>query len=164
MPRPICRSRNAVTTGGEAAPQAGRVGGALLSGAPAVPGALSLEPGASRVLHRPPVSSARGLAGDLRSSHPHGHPHGETRQRGHLSGSQAEPSLPRGDRESLPHPHRRHTDQAHHGTVWLKMYEKFGLILRIETTVNDVSFFPHYRTVEQRGGRNVTRWARMKKS
>lgn len=50
------------------------------------------------------------------------------------------------------------------GPVSLKMYDKFGLILRIETTVNDVSFFPHYRTVEQRDGRTVTQWARMKKS
>jgi len=50
------------------------------------------------------------------------------------------------------------------GSVSVKMYDKFGLILRIETTVNDVSFFPHYRTVEQRDGRTVTQWARMKKS
>ena len=50
------------------------------------------------------------------------------------------------------------------GPVSLKMYDKFGLILRIETTVNDVSFFPHYRRVEQRDGRTVTHWARMKKS
>jgi len=50
------------------------------------------------------------------------------------------------------------------GPVSLKMYDKFGLILRIETTVNDVSFFPHYRTVEQRDGRTVTHWARMTKS
>jgi len=28
--------------------------------------------------------------------------------------------------------------------VSLKMYDRFGLILRIET-VNDVFFFPHYR-------------------
>jgi hypothetical protein len=50
------------------------------------------------------------------------------------------------------------------GPVSLKMYDKFGLILRIETTVNNVSFFQHYRTVEQRDGRTVTPWAPMKKS
>jgi hypothetical protein len=50
------------------------------------------------------------------------------------------------------------------GPVSIKMYDKFGSILRIETTVNDVSFFPHYRTVEQRDGSTVTQWARMKKS
>src|ERR1039457_3135359 len=33
------------------------------------------------------------------------------------------------------------------GPVSLKLYDKFGLILRIETTVNDVSFFRHYRKV-----------------
>jgi len=50
------------------------------------------------------------------------------------------------------------------GPVSLKMYDKFGLILRIETTVNDVAFFPHYRQVEQRDGTRVTKWTRMKKS
>lgn len=50
------------------------------------------------------------------------------------------------------------------GPVAVKMYDKFGLILRIEVTVNDVSFFQHYRTVEQRDGSTVTKWAPMKKS
>ncbi len=50
------------------------------------------------------------------------------------------------------------------GPVSIKMYDKFGLILRIEVTVNDVSFFQHYRTVEQRDGNTVTKWAAMKKS
>jgi hypothetical protein len=50
------------------------------------------------------------------------------------------------------------------GPVSLKMYDKFGLILRIETTVNKVSFFPHYRQVEHRDGTRVTKWTRMKKS
>ena len=44
------------------------------------------------------------------------------------------------------------------------MYDKFGLILRIETTVNDVAFFPHYRQVEHRDGTRVTKWTRMKRS
>jgi hypothetical protein len=46
------------------------------------------------------------------------------------------------------------------GPVSLKTYDKFGQILRLETTVNDVSFFQHYRQVEQRDGQRVTRWAR----
>jgi hypothetical protein len=33
------------------------------------------------------------------------------------------------------------------GPVAIKMYDKFGIILRIETTVNDVSFFKDYREV-----------------
>jgi hypothetical protein len=33
------------------------------------------------------------------------------------------------------------------GPVTIKMYDKFSLILRIETTVNDVAFFDHYRQV-----------------
>ena len=36
------------------------------------------------------------------------------------------------------------------GPVSIKLYDKFGLILRIETTVNEVSFFKHYRQVEHR--------------
>ena len=50
------------------------------------------------------------------------------------------------------------------GPVSIKMYDKFSLILRIETTVNDVSFFKHYREVEHRDGRKETKWARMQKT
>lgn len=42
------------------------------------------------------------------------------------------------------------------GPVTLKMYDKFGLILRLETIVNDVSFSPHHLEVEQRDGTRVT--------
>ncbi len=34
------------------------------------------------------------------------------------------------------------------GPVSIKMYDKLRIILRIETTVNDVSFFKHRRKVE----------------
>jgi len=50
------------------------------------------------------------------------------------------------------------------GSVSIKMYDKFGLILRIEVTVNDVSFFKHYRHVHHRDGSVTTAWAPMKKS
>lgn len=46
----------------------------------------------------------------------------------------------------------------------VKMYDKFGLILRIETTVNDVSFFKHFREVEHRDGSKTKQMAPMKKS
>ena len=36
------------------------------------------------------------------------------------------------------------------GPVSIKMYDKFRLILRIETTVVNVSFFKHYREVEHK--------------
>jgi hypothetical protein len=36
------------------------------------------------------------------------------------------------------------------GQAQVKMYDKLGRILRIETTVNDVSFFKHHRKVEHR--------------
>jgi hypothetical protein len=50
------------------------------------------------------------------------------------------------------------------GMVSIKMYDKFGHILRIETTTKDVSFFKHYREVEQRNGEAVMKFAPMKKT
>ena len=50
------------------------------------------------------------------------------------------------------------------GPVSLKLYDKFGLILRIETTVNDLTFFKHYREVEDRDGAKETKWAPMQKT
>jgi len=50
------------------------------------------------------------------------------------------------------------------GPVSIKMYDKFRFILRIETTVNNVSFFKHYRQVHHRDGSTTTRWAPMKKT
>ncbi len=49
------------------------------------------------------------------------------------------------------------------GPVSIKMYDKFGYILRIETTVNDVSFFKHYRKVEHRDNTSSMKNAPMKK-
>ena len=51
----------------------------------------------------------------------------------------------------------------HMGPVSIKMYDKFGLILRIETTTNDLSFFKHYRPVEHRDGTRQLAWTSMKK-
>lgn len=50
------------------------------------------------------------------------------------------------------------------GPVSIKLYDKFGLILRIETTVNDLNFFKHYREVEHRDGSRETKWASMQKT
>jgi len=52
----------------------------------------------------------------------------------------------------------------HMGKVSIKMYDKHKKILRIETTVNDVSFFKHYRTVEHRDGTNSKKITSMKKN
>jgi hypothetical protein len=38
------------------------------------------------------------------------------------------------------------------GKCSIKMYDKGGIVLRIETTTNDVSFFKHHRKVEHRNG------------
>ena len=50
------------------------------------------------------------------------------------------------------------------GPVSIKMYDKFNLILRIETTANNVAFFKHYRQVQHRDGSTTMRWAPMKKT
>jgi len=50
------------------------------------------------------------------------------------------------------------------GPLSIKLYDKFRFILRIETTVNNVSFFQHYRKVQHRDGSTTTRWAPMKKT
>jgi hypothetical protein len=50
------------------------------------------------------------------------------------------------------------------GPVSIKLYDKFGLMLRIETTVNDLTFFKHYREVEHRDGSRETKWASMQKT
>ncbi|HEX9782519.1 MAG TPA: hypothetical protein VGA56_07270 [Opitutaceae bacterium] len=46
----------------------------------------------------------------------------------------------------------------------LKMYDKFGYVLRIETVVNDVSFFKHHRWVEHRDGTRERKLAPVKKT
>ena len=50
------------------------------------------------------------------------------------------------------------------GNASIKMYDKFGHILRIETTVNDVTFFKHYREVIHRDGTSTHKEASMKKN
>ncbi len=52
----------------------------------------------------------------------------------------------------------------HMGPVSIKLYDKQGLVLRIETTVNDVSFFRHHRTVEHRDRTTETKLAPMQKT
>ena len=46
----------------------------------------------------------------------------------------------------------------------IKMYDKFGSILRIETTVNAPSFFKHHRTVEQRNDSRAFKLAPLRNS
>jgi hypothetical protein len=50
------------------------------------------------------------------------------------------------------------------GPVALKMYDKFGRVLRIETVANDVSFFKHHRTVEHRDGSREEKLAPVRKT
>jgi hypothetical protein len=50
------------------------------------------------------------------------------------------------------------------GKVSVKMYDKFGRVLRLETTTNDVSFFKHHRKVEHRDGSAHRQLAPLKKT
>jgi hypothetical protein len=50
------------------------------------------------------------------------------------------------------------------GPASIKMYDKQGIVLRIETTTNDVSFFKHHRKVEQRDGSTVRKLAPLKRT
>ena len=50
------------------------------------------------------------------------------------------------------------------GAASVKVYDKFSRVLRIETTVNDVSFFKHHRKVEHRDGHSTRKLAGLKKS
>ncbi len=46
----------------------------------------------------------------------------------------------------------------------IKMYDKFGLVVRIETYSNDITFFKHYRKVDHRDGTSSMKFAKMRKS
>jgi hypothetical protein len=52
----------------------------------------------------------------------------------------------------------------HMGPVAIKMYDKQALVLRLETTVNEVSFFKHHRKVEHKDGTSETKLAPMQKT
>ena len=50
------------------------------------------------------------------------------------------------------------------GKCAIKMYDKHSIVLRIETTTNDVSFFKHHRRVEHRQGPPTREVAPVKKT
>jgi len=52
----------------------------------------------------------------------------------------------------------------HMGPASIKLYDKAGLIARVECTANDVAFFKHHRHVEQRTGERVFKLAPLRKS
>ena len=57
-----------------------------------------------------------------------------------------------------------HTIRHLMGDNGIKMYDKFGCILRIETFSNDVSFFKHHRRVEHRDGTYSYKTAKLRKT
>lgn len=71
-----------------------------------------------------------------------------------------------GEVSSLLSPVREMGTRIKHrmGPASIKMYDKFAQVLRIETTINDVTFFDQYRKVRHTDGSVSTRYAPMKKS
>ena len=50
------------------------------------------------------------------------------------------------------------------GAAGVKVYDKFSRVLRVETTVNDVSFFKHHRKVEHKDRHSTRELAPLTKS
>lgn len=50
------------------------------------------------------------------------------------------------------------------GKVWIKMYDKFQKVLRIEIISTDISYFNHYRRVEHKDGSKSKKFTSMKKN
>ena len=50
------------------------------------------------------------------------------------------------------------------GAAGVKVYDKFSRVLRVETTVNDVSFFKHHRRVKHKNATATRELAPLKKS
>lgn len=50
------------------------------------------------------------------------------------------------------------------GQVWIKMYDKFQQVLRIEITSTNIAFFKHYRKVEHKDGSTSREFTSMKKN
>ncbi len=57
-----------------------------------------------------------------------------------------------------------HSIRHYMGKNGIKMYDKFGRILRIETFSNDISFFKHHRRVEHRDGSYTSKTASRRKT
>ena len=52
----------------------------------------------------------------------------------------------------------------HMGPAAIKLYDKQSIVMRVETTVNDVTFFRHHRRVEHRDGSSEMKFAAMQKT
>ncbi len=52
----------------------------------------------------------------------------------------------------------------HMGAASIKLYDKLGIMARVECTTNDVAFFKHHRWVEQRDGGKQFKLAPLRKS
>lgn len=57
-----------------------------------------------------------------------------------------------------------HCIRHYMGQSGIKMYDKFGRLLRIEAFTNDISFFKHHRRVEHRDGTYSYKTANMRKT
>ena len=92
------------------------------------------------------------------------HPRHQSREAGQLPRPSDHASTGPGDWLSVLDPDRGDVREAPLRQGSIKMYDKSGIVLRIETTANDVSFFKHHRKVEHRNGPATRELAPVKKS
>ena len=72
-------------------------------------------------------------------------------------------SWPRRSAAALPPASRAPASSTASARAGVKMYDKFGRVLRLETTTNDVSFFKHHRKVEHEDGTTTRNWRRSRR-
>src|SRR5215831_16907315 len=136
----------------------------MLSGARCARADLPLEPHAGGVRHRPRIP----LSGDIATALPAALPAGCAERQGrayrHFPGHQITPNLVQEVGNQFSTRIEGTCIKHHYGKSTVKMYDKFALVLRLETTTNNVSFFKHHRKVEHRHGRSTRQLAPVKKS
>jgi hypothetical protein len=117
-----------------------------------------------RILHRPDLQTSGRPPGDLSPSPGNAHSLRQTGEHRHIPRSKLHGNY-QGEMGNtfnvrLLGSRIKHTM----GPASIKMYDKLALVLRIETTVNNVTFFKDYREVHHRHGGSETKWTSMRKT
>jgi hypothetical protein len=131
---------------------------------PACAGAGSGVGDAGGIFHRSRLSLASRADAALRAAGPTSCARRQGRARRHLPGSQDYPAARSGSRQPFRHAHRSTCIKHRFGKSAIKMCDKFALVLRLETTSNEVSSFKHHRKVEPRKGPATRALAPVKKT
>ena len=135
-----------------AAPGARPLCRAVLPGARRLPAVLPLEPDAGRVRNRPGVPLRRDAQAALPTTRPRVGASVKAEQIASFLGRQISPQLAQEIGSQFSTRIEGTCIKHRFASSSIKMYDKYGCVLRIETTTNDVSFFKHHRKVEHRQG------------